>query len=146
MPTSRNDPYPGHNFLVEIEGIARSGFLSVEGIEACVEVSEYREGNDMVSTPRKIPGLRKFSNITLKRGLVQDASLWNWFHNILNGQLERRPGSITVLNEDRNPVVRFIFREAWPCRLKYGCLDALENGVMIEELELAVESIEVEFI
>jgi len=139
----RNDPYRKFNFIVEIDGITSSGFLFVDGLESATEVVDYREGNEM-TTPRKLPGLSKVSNITLKRGFTTNRDLWEWRKKVLDGATERRNGSIVVLNEAREPVFRLNFRNAWPCRWKVGGLDALENQVLLEEIELVVEDLRLE--
>jgi len=136
----RIDPYRKFNFIVEIDGIVSSGFLFVDGLESINEVVDYREGNEM-TTPRKLPGLSKFSNITLKRGVTTNRDLWEWRKTVLDGATERRNGSIVVLNESREEVLRLNFRNAWPCRWKVGGLDALENQVLVEEIELVVEDL-----
>jgi len=142
MPASggRNDPYRKFNFIVEIDGITSTGFLSVDGLESATDVVDYREGNEMAA-PRKLPGLTKFSNITLKRGFTTNRDLWEWRKKVLDGATERRNGSIVVLDEGRVQVFRLNFRNAWPCRWKVGGLDALENQVLIEETELVVEDL-----
>ena len=75
MATSRDDPFRNFNFIVEIDGITTAGFLSVEGLEARIEVVEYRTGNEDI-TSRKLPGLKSFGNIILRRGLTKDHSLY----------------------------------------------------------------------
>jgi len=139
----RNDPYRKFNFIVEIDGITSSGFLSVDGLESATEVVDYREGNEM-TTPRKLPGLTKFSNITLKRGMTTNRDLWEWRKKVLDGATERRNGAIVVLNEAREQVLRLTFRNAWPCRWKVSGLDALESQVLVEEIELVVEDLRLE--
>jgi len=139
----RNDPYRKFNFVVEIDGIESSGFLSVDGLESANEVVDYREGNEM-TTPRKLPGLTKFSNITLKRGMTTNRDLWEWRKKVLDGATERRNGAIVVLNEAREQVLRLTFRNAWPCRWKVSDLDALESQVLVEEIELVVEDLRLE--
>lgn len=136
----RIDPYRKFNFIVEIDGIVSSGFLFVDGLESANEVVDYREGNEM-TTPRKLPGLRKYSNITLKRGMTTNRDLWEWRKTVLDGATERRNGSIVVLDEARQEVLRLNFSNAWPCRWKVGGLDALENQVLVEEIELVVEDL-----
>jgi phage tail-like protein len=143
MATLREDPFRNHNFIVEIDGVTTASFLSVAGLEARVEVVEYRSGNEDI-TSRKLPGLKSFGNLILRRGLTKDYSLYQWFKAVLDGNVERRAGSVTVLDEKRQPQVRFIFREAWPCRLKYDGFGALENDVAIEELEIVVEDLAME--
>ena len=136
---SRSDPYRKFNFRVEIEDIPSADFLSVEGIEALTDVIHYREGGENPQ-PRKLPGLHKYSNITLKRGVTANRDLWDWRKTVLDGRTERRNGSIIILDEDREEVFRINFFNAWPCGWKVGSLDALESEVLIEELELTVES------
>ena len=76
------DPLASFNFLVEIEGVTEAGFSEVTGFDQESEVIEYREGNEDI-TVRKIPGLKKFSNVTLKRGLTNDKSLWDWRKKVM---------------------------------------------------------------
>ena len=139
-PAARNDPYRKFNFIVEIDGIASTGFQFVDGLESASDVIDYREGGE-ATTPRKLPGLNKFSNITLKRGVTANRDLWEWRRSVMDGATERRNGSIVVLNEAREQVLRLNFRNAWPCRWKIGGLDALESQVLVEEIELVVEDL-----
>lgn len=141
---ARSDPYRKFNFLVEIDGITVAGFLSVEGIETLTDVINYREGNEAAAL-RKLPGLHKYSDITLKRGVTDNRELWEWRKTVLDGRTDRKSGSIIVLDESRQEVMRINFRDAWPCRWKIGALDAMESDVLIEELELVVESLEAVF-
>jgi phage tail-like protein len=137
---SRNDPYRKHNFIVEIDGIASSGFHSVEGMETVTEVVDYREGSESTKV-RKLPGLRKYANITLKRGFTGDRDLWEWRKTVIDGRTERRAGSIVILDEVRQEVSRINFRDAWPCRWGISGLNAEENEPLIEEIELVVEDL-----
>lgn len=137
---SRNDPYRNHNFIVEIEGIAASGYYSVEGMGTITEVVDYREGSEATKV-RKLPGLRKYSNITLKRGFTDNRDLWDWRKKVINGVTERRAGSIIILDESRQEVSRINFQEAWPCRWSISGLSAEENDPLIEEIEIVVEDL-----
>src|SRR2546423_7394777 len=100
----RHDPYRNFNFRVEIGGLTIAAFTEVSGLESEAEVIEYREGGD--SRVRKLPGLRKYPNIVLKRGLTQDATLWNWHKGVLDGNVERRNGSVILLDEQGREAVR----------------------------------------
>jgi phage tail-like protein len=139
-PAARNDPYRKFNFIVEIDGIASSAFQFVDGLESTSDVIDYREGGE-ANTPRKLPGLNKFSNITLKRGVTANRDLWQWRRTVLDGATERRNGAIIVLNEAREEVLRYYFEMAWPCRWKISGLDALESQVLVEEVELVIENL-----
>ena len=141
MPApQRNDPYKAFNFLVEIDGIAHAVFSEVTGLESETAVIEYRAGGENVV--RKLPGLTKFGNITLKRGITQDAELWNWRKSIVDGDIDRRNGSIVLLDDKRSPVVRWHFRDGWICKWEGPALSAQSNEVAIETMEIAHEGLE----
>jgi phage tail-like protein len=136
----RNDPYKAFNFLVEIDGIAHAVFSEVTGLESETAVIEYRAGGENVV--RKLPGLTKFGNITLKRGITQDAELWNWRKSIVDGDIDRRNGSIVLLDDQRSPVVRWNFHNGWICKWEGPALSAKSNEVAIETMEIAHEGLE----
>ena len=79
----RKDPYKNFKFRVEIDNMMIAGFSECTGIESEVTCIEYREGGD--SFTRKLPGLHKVGDITLKRGVTKSKELWDWHKNILNG-------------------------------------------------------------
>lgn len=143
MPaSSRKDPFGRFNFLLEIEGVTEAGFSEVGGLANETEVIEYREGNDKVNSPRKLPGLTKYSNITLKRGVTADNSLWNWRKTVIDGAVERRNGSIILLDASRTEILRWNFYSGWPCKWEGPTLNAKSNEVAIETLEIAHERLE----
>ena len=130
--------------MLEIDGITRAGFSEVSGLTAETSVIEYREGGDKTSSARKLPGLTKYSNITLKRGITQDRSLSDWRKTVIDGATRRANGSIILLDESRQEVVRWNFRNAWPCKWEVPVLNAKSSEVAIETLELAHEGFELE--
>jgi phage tail-like protein len=143
MPAgSRKDPFGRFNFLLEIEGVTEAGFSEVSGLANETEVIEYREGGDKVNSPRKLPGLTKYSNITLKRGVTADNSLWNWRKTVIDGAVERRSGSIILLDAGRTEILRWNFYNGWPCKWEGPTLNAKSNEVAIETLEIAHERLE----
>ncbi len=145
MPTGdRNDPFAGHNFLVEFELVGKAGFSECTGLSMENEAIEYREGNELTTHSRKLPGLAKFGNITFKRGFTQDKRVWEWRKKVIDGQIQRVAGSITLLDETRSPVMRWKFYEAWPRKLDGPTFNAKTNDVAIETLEIVVEKLEVE--
>src|SRR5580765_7460724 len=108
MPTGeRRDPFRAFNFQLEIDNIARGAFSECSGLTAEGDAVDYREGTDLAPNVRKLVGLRKYSNIMLKRGYTQDKSLWTWFRNILNGVPDRRNVTIVLKNEERKSVIRW---------------------------------------
>jgi phage tail-like protein len=139
----RDDPYKAFNFLVEIDGVTRAFFREVSGLESQTKVIEYRAG-DKANTVRKLPGLTTYANIVLRRGLTQDAELWNWRRTVEEGRVERRNGSIVLLDDALDPVVRWNFRNGWICKWEGPALHASANEVAIETIEIAHEGLELE--
>jgi phage tail-like protein len=95
-------------------------------------------GSDDI-TVRKLPGLRKFTNITLKRGLVADVSFWNWMMQSMQGSVQRTSVSVVLLDEDRNEVLRWEFARAWPCKWFCSGFNAKSSEIAIETLEICHE-------
>ena len=138
---ARQDPLRNFHFRVEIDGIAIAGFSAVEIAPATTEVIEYREGNDPAHV-RKLPGLTKFGNVTLKRGVTTSLDLWQWYRQIATGQISRRNVAIVVLDDAGADVVRYVVTNAWPVKFDPGDLNAKGNDVFVETLELANEGVE----
>ncbi len=115
----------------------------MSGLESETAVIEYRTGSDP-TTVRKLPGLTKYPNIVLKRGLTRDLSLWNWRQSVVNGKTQRHSGSIVLLDESGNQVLRWHFAEGWPAKWEGPALDAAANEVAIETLQIAHEGLELE--
>ncbi|MGD9081398.1 MAG: phage tail protein [Desulfobacterales bacterium] len=139
----RNDPYNAFNFLVEIDGVTVAGFSECSGLTTETDIVEYRNGDEEI-TVRKLPGLRKYTNIALKRGYTDSKELWDWRKKVIDGLTERKPGSITLLDEARNPALTWNFREGWPSKWEGPTFNAKNNEVAIETLEIAVEGLELE--
>ena len=137
----RVDPYRGFNFLVEIDGITQAGFSDCSGFGASTDPIEYREGGE-TKTVRKLPGLTKYTNITLKWGLTDSKELYNWYRDVVNGKIERKSGSIILLDLEGNEKVRWNFFEAWPTKWDGPDFTAKGNDVAIETLELVHERVE----
>ena len=138
----RHDPHGAFCFRVEIEGIAVANFAEAAGLGVEITPIDYREGNEDIVV-RKIPGLRKFANITLKRG-VSNLDLWNWIRSVGSGTPDRRNGAIILLNAAREPVLSFRFRNGWPCKWEVSPLNAKGNEIANETLEICHEGLEVE--
>ena len=137
----RNDPVGQYNFLVEIDGVARAAFTEASGLETSQEVMEYREGSEG-NTVRKLPGLKTFSNVMLKRGWTKDFDLWNWRKTTLDGLTERRSFSVIVLDEAREEALRFNFKEGWICKWEGPQLNSTTNEVAIESIEICHEGLD----
>ena len=134
------DPYTVYNFVIQIEGITRAAFQECSGFDSTVEPIEHREGNDPF-TPRKVPGITKYSNITLKWGITDDDELYEWHRQIVNGEIVRKNGSSVLQNRLGEEVARWNFIRAWPTKWTGPSLNAEGNDVGIETLELAHEGV-----
>jgi phage tail-like protein len=137
-------PYRSFNFRVEIDGIGEAQFAEVVIPDAEIAVVEYREGADPTSATRKLPGRVRYGNVLLKRGITSDLSLYQWFRALVSGDFQARDAVILLLDAERQPVRRWIARDAWPTKYAGPALNAKNHEVAIEELELAVESIEID--
>jgi phage tail-like protein len=137
----RKDPFRGFNFRVEIDGITVGSFSDVSGLSSDGDVVEYRNGDDVPLSVRKLMGLRKFSNITLKRGYTDNRELWNWRNNIVNGVPDRRNGAIVLMDEEHNDALRWEFEGGWIHKIDGPTLNAKGNDVIIESLEIVIESL-----
>jgi phage tail-like protein len=137
----RIDPYLNFNFLVEIDGITRAAFHEVSGFDSTIDTIEHREGGDN-TTPRKLPGMTKHSNIVLKWGMTDDLQLYQWHRDAVLGNVRRRNGSIVLLDRRGQEVARWNFVNAWPSKWDGPDFNAEGNDVAIETLELVHEGVE----
>ena len=144
MPTQRDNPYANFNFVVEIDGIEVGAFSEVDLPEATIEAIEYRDGSDLSSGARKLPGRVSYANVVLRRGISGRTDLWEWFKSTRAGNLQRRDAAIVLLDEGRQPVQRWLLRDAWPARYAFSRLEGRGNEIVIETLELAYEGFELE--
>jgi phage tail-like protein len=140
---SRNDPFGNFNFLVVIDGVTVAGFSECSGLTTETNIVEYRNGDEDI-TVRKLPGLKKFNNISLKRGFTSGKELWEWRKKVLDGKTQRQSGSIVLLNEARQPALRWNFREGWPSKWEGPTFNAKNNEAAIETLEIAHEGLALE--
>jgi phage tail-like protein len=134
------DPYGAFNFRVEINGVEVAAFAEVTGLGVDVPMVEYRTGEDSVI--RRIPGIATYPNIVLKRGVIGSREMWDWLDSVVDGNAERRSGSIILLGPTREEVLRWNFYESLPTHWDGPSLDANANAVAIETLELSIEKLE----
>jgi phage tail-like protein len=136
----RVDPYRNYNFLVEIDGITQAGFSDCSGFGSSTDPIEYREGGEN-TTVRKLPGMTKHTNITLKWGLTDSRDLYDWYRRIVSGKIDRKNGSIILLDTEGKEAVRWNFTAGWPSKWDGPDFTAKGNDVAIETLEIAHEGI-----
>lgn len=136
----RNDPFAQYNFVLEIDGLTVAGFAEVGGLTMEQDIIEYRDGSD-TATVRKLPGLRKYGNITLKRGYTQNRELWEWRKTTIDGVTERKAGAVILRDEAGEPQLRWEFREGWISKYEGPALKATANEAAMESIEIAVEDV-----
>lgn len=142
MPVGdRKDPYRNFRFLVEIDGIVQAGFSEVSIPDASSEVIEYREGNEP-TTVRKLPGLEKYGNVTLKWGITHSMELYEkWRKPVEEGKMKdaRKNVAVILMDEEGNPGARWEFENAWPSKYDAPELSAKGTDVAVETLEIVHE-------
>jgi len=138
MTAERTDPYRNFRFRVEIEGLQQAGFSEVSGFDASFDVIQYREGNEATTT-RKLPGLARYGNISLKWGATDSIELYEWIQDCVNGTIERKTVTIIAIDEEGGDVATWQVIEAWPVRYTAPNFNGQGSEVAIELLELAHE-------
>ncbi len=119
-------------------------FSEATGLTMQSEPIEYRDGADLSLTVRKIPGLRKFGNVTLKRGIVpKESGFFDWWKTVLTSDFKRRDVTISLLNENHDIVMTWEIHAAWPVKVEGPALNAKGAEIAVETLELAHEGMKV---
>lgn len=143
-PQSKQYPLPAFHFTVEWGG-TRVGFSEVAGLVQENQAIEYRDGSFPEYSSIKMPGLRKFNNVTLKRGIVKsDNDLFKWLSTVKLNTVERRDLVISLLNEEHQPVMVWKVQNAFPVKVEGPALKASANEASIESIEIAHEGMEVQ--
>jgi phage tail-like protein len=152
VAVQRNDPYGAFNFVVSIGGAQGDGgvgaivggFAEVSGLAVTVDYAEYRNGNEKLSTPRKIPGQTRVHDVTLKRGVIGSIDLFDWLRTVSQGSPDPRDMTITLLDGERQPVVTWRLRRAQPAAWSGPHLVASGNTIAMEELRIVYEGLQME--
>src|SRR5260370_19094301 len=100
--SSRNDPFLSFNFIVDIQGM-KAGFSEVGGLSTETDVVEYRNGDEDI-TVRKLPGKRKYTNLTFKRGFTNSKDPWDWRRKVMDGKTQRSEEHTSELQSHLNLV------------------------------------------
>jgi phage tail-like protein len=129
--------------MVEIDGIDNARFQEVGGLDATVDVIDYREGGDLLGM-RKLPGATKHSNLSLKRGFTSDKQLFGWFEDVMTGRTEKIRKNVSVVQLDMagKEVMRWNLFQAFPVKYTAASYNAKASELAIETLELAYERLE----
>ncbi len=134
-------PNPKFRYKVEIDGIEAGGFTEVTGNDITIEAIEYREGDMTAETPMKVPGLKKYGNLTLKQGLADSKVLYDWLASGLQGAVERKTVTITLNNDSQAAAASWQVINAWPTKYTAPDLNATASEIAIETLEIAHEGL-----
>jgi phage tail-like protein len=156
---TRNDPVLNHNFVISLldstsalspsappaltailDGAA-GGFSECSGLELAMQPEEYREGGNNAAV-LKFAGRATWSNVTLKRGVSPNTELWDWHFSFIEGRGKRRDGVIVLLDAGRQPHQAWYFRRGLPVKYSGPSLNATQNGVAIEAIEIAHEGLQ----
>lgn len=137
--------YPAISFHFQVEwGGTKLGFSEVSGLGMETEVIEYREGSSPLYSTKKLPGIKKYSNVQLKRGIAKgDNEFFIWWNSIKLTTIDRRDIIISLLDEEHKPFFVWKLRNSFPVKIIYSDLKATGNEIAIESLEIAHEGIEV---
>ena len=138
--------YPMTTFHFQVDwGGTNVGFSEVTGLNIEVQPIEYRDGLSPEFSPTKMPGLKKYGNITLKRGVFKsDNEYYDWLNTIKLNTVTRRDINISLLDEEHKPVMKWKVMNAWPTKITSPDMKATGNEVAIEQLEIAHEGITIE--
>ena len=134
-------PFVKFRYKVDIKGIGVAGFSEVSGFDASIEVVEYRNGNEKPATPAKLPGLRKYSNVTLKWGATDSKAVYGWMAAWLEKAGERKDVTVTLLDDEEKELATWTITAAWPVKYTAPEFNSTSNEVAIEQLEIAHEGL-----
>ncbi len=138
----RDDPYRNYRFRVEIDGIQIASFAEATIPDSTTDVTDYREGTDL-PFQRKLSGLTKYGNITLKRGLTDSMDLYNWKKLVEDsGAITARKNiSLILIDEEGSDKAQWDINEAWPTKYDSSDFSAKANDVVIETFEIVHEGV-----
>ncbi len=126
-------------------GGTKIGFTEVSGLDVETEVIEYRHGASPEFTKIKMPGMQKFGNLTLKRGLFKsDNEFYDWWNTVKLNKIERRDVTVKLMNEDGESIIAWKIKSAFPTKVSGPSFKADTSEVAIETIELAHEGITIQ--
>lgn len=138
-------PYRSFRYQVTIDGMTRAGFSEVTGMNLSTQVVEYREGNDLRNTPRKLPGLTTFGNVTFRWGTTTDSDFLTWIQSVAPNNtanptgIARKNITIALINDAGTAGPTWTLINAWPVSYSGPELNGMGNDVAISSLEVCCE-------
>jgi phage tail-like protein len=136
------DALAGYSYSIEIDGVSIAQFKEVDGISAEIQTIEHRENKiGGLAVLKKLPGAKKFGDVTLKRGKTDNKALWEWIKQVQDGNIDgaRKNGSIVLYDYTHGEVARFNFLNAWPSKVSIGALQAGGSDVLLESVVITNE-------
>lgn len=134
-------PYKKYNYKVLLDNSEEAGFSEVSSPDITSDPVEYREGNMTGKTAGKQPGILKYGNVTLKRGVTESQVFVAWMKDIQDGKVPRKTVVITLMDDEMNEVASWQLEKAWPTKYTGTDMNATSNEVAIESLELVTEGV-----
>jgi len=134
-------PLPKFHFQVKWDSEVMS-FQEVSGLDMEAQTIEYRNGDSKEFSTIKMPGIKKFGNVTMKKGVFKsDNKFWDWFNEIKMNTITRKPVTISLLDEEGNATMVWTLANAWPTKITGTDLKSDGNEVAIETIEIAHEGL-----
>jgi phage tail-like protein len=137
----RHDPVLAFRFAVELNSVFVAGFSEVSGLEAEIEVQEYREGGVNAYTHKRAGPVKYASNLTLKKGITDNTELWSWYRDVMRGKVERKTVDVVLMNSAGEEWRRWKLQRAYPVKWTGPDMRAAASEVAVETLELAHEGL-----
>ena len=136
-----NWPLPKFHFKVEWDKEVMS-FQEVSGLDVQSEEIKYRKGDSPVFSPVKMPGLKKYGNVTMKKGIFKsDNQFWDWLNQIKMNTIARKSITISLLDEAGAPTMVWTLANAWPTKITGTDMKAEGNEVAVESIEIVHEGL-----
>lgn len=135
-------PLPSFNFQVSWGTQAKIPFQEVSGLDTETQIIEYRHSNSPAFSTIKMPGIKKFGNVTMKKGIfVKDNKFWDWYSQITMNTIKRIGVVVQLLDEKGNPTMTWTLTNAWPTKISSPTLKSDGNEVAIQTIEIAHEGL-----
>ncbi|MEM6770799.1 MAG: phage tail protein [Bacteroidota bacterium] len=138
-------PVPKFHFKATFGDRGEMAFQEVSGLDTEYDVIEYRAGNSVDFSTVKMPGLRKGSDVTLKKGMFKDdPALYDYFNEVKMNTIARQTVTIQLLDEEHNPMFTWTLKNAFPMKVSGTDLNAQNSEIAVEEIVLAHEGLSFE--
>jgi phage tail-like protein len=135
-------PMPKFRFEVDFGSMTGIAFQEVSGLEAETQIIEYRKSNSPLFSTEKMPGIAKYGNVTMKRGVfVNDNTFWNWYSQITMNTIARITVLVKLLDEKGNVTMQWQLNNAWPTKISSTDLKSDASEVAVDTIEIAHEQL-----